>query len=84
MSSPCRCVEDTIARFIATAMKLWWEKTGLDPTVVARALWLETHPMVRELAKLPVGVADPPAVGYARARHGCPRDRVARWLGPKA
>jgi hypothetical protein len=22
----------------------WWEKTGIDPTVTARALWLETHP----------------------------------------
>ena len=24
----------------------WWEKTGLDPTVAARALWLETHPLL--------------------------------------
>jgi hypothetical protein len=39
----------------------WWEKTGLDATVAARALWLETHPMATELARLPVGVADPPA-----------------------
>jgi hypothetical protein len=39
----------------------WWEKTGLDPTVAARALWLETHPMATGLARLPVGVADPPA-----------------------
>ncbi len=23
----------------------WWEKTGIDPTVPARALWLETHPL---------------------------------------
>jgi hypothetical protein len=21
----------------------WWEKTDLDPTAAARALWLETH-----------------------------------------
>ena len=39
----------------------WWEKTGLDPTVAARALWLETHPIATGLARLPVGVADPPA-----------------------
>jgi hypothetical protein len=39
----------------------WWEKTGLDPTVAARALWLETHPMATGLARLPVGVVDPPA-----------------------
>jgi hypothetical protein len=23
----------------------WWKKAGIDPTVTARALWLETHPM---------------------------------------
>ena len=24
----------------------WWEKTILDPTIAARALWLETHPLM--------------------------------------
>jgi hypothetical protein len=24
----------------------WWEKTSLDPTIAARALWLETHPLM--------------------------------------
>ena len=23
----------------------WWRKAGIDPTVTARALWLETHPL---------------------------------------
>ena len=23
----------------------WWTKVGIDPTVVARTLWLETHPL---------------------------------------
>ena len=23
----------------------WWKKTGIDPTVTARTLWLETHPL---------------------------------------
>ena len=23
----------------------WWGKAGIDPTVAARALWLETHPL---------------------------------------
>jgi len=24
----------------------WWEKAGIDPTVNARALWLQTHPLL--------------------------------------
>jgi hypothetical protein len=24
---------------------LWWQKTDIDPTSTARALWLETHPL---------------------------------------
>ena len=24
---------------------VWWEKAGIDPTAVARSLWLETHPL---------------------------------------
>ena len=23
----------------------WWKKAGIDPTVAARTLWLETHPL---------------------------------------
>jgi hypothetical protein len=23
----------------------WWDKTGMDPTAAARALWLKTHPL---------------------------------------
>jgi hypothetical protein len=23
----------------------WWRKVGIDPTITARALWLETHPL---------------------------------------
>jgi hypothetical protein len=23
----------------------WWKRSGIDPTVAARALWLETHPL---------------------------------------
>ena len=26
---------------------LWWGKTGIDPLVAARALWLQTHPLPR-------------------------------------
>ena len=31
----------------------WWNGTGIDPTVTARALWLQTHP-------LPQGASSPP------------------------
>jgi hypothetical protein len=24
---------------------VWWNKAGIDPTVTARALWLEMHPL---------------------------------------
>jgi hypothetical protein len=27
----------------------WWENTGIDPTVSARALWLKTHPLLPTL-----------------------------------
>jgi len=23
----------------------WWKNVGLDPSIAARALWLETHPL---------------------------------------
>ena len=26
---------------------LWWRNTGIDPLAAARALWLETHPLLR-------------------------------------
>jgi hypothetical protein len=30
----------------------WWGKAGIDPTGVARALWLETHPLPTTSAKM--------------------------------
>jgi hypothetical protein len=38
----------------------WWNKAGIDPTVVARALWLETHPLPAISAK--ARVEDPTSV----------------------
>ena len=46
MSSPCRCAEAIIARSIAVAMKPHGGKMlAIDPTITARGLWLETHPL---------------------------------------
>ena len=28
----------------------WWKNTGIDPLAAARALWLETHPLLRAVA----------------------------------
>jgi hypothetical protein len=36
----------------------WWQKAGLNPTVAARALWLETHPLSTETAMLRTDAAD--------------------------
>jgi hypothetical protein len=39
----------------------WWQKAAVDPTVAARALWLETHPMATGPRKIPAASADSPA-----------------------
>jgi ERF superfamily len=31
----------------------WWKNFGVDPTVVARVLWLESHPLARNARELP-------------------------------
>jgi len=42
----------------------WWKKTGIDPTVPARTLWLETHPLSAASNKAGVeGATTPAAVG---------------------
>ncbi len=30
----------------------WWKNAGVDPTITARALWLETHPLPRAPHKM--------------------------------
>ncbi len=32
---------------------VWWLKARINPTVTARALWLETHPLSRSPANSP-------------------------------
>ena len=44
----------------------WWKKAGVDPTITARALWLETHPLPTTSDKW-ASTADLPAVS-ARIR----------------
>ncbi len=36
----------------------WWQKIGVDPTIVARALWLRTHPLPSSLDDFSLGPAN--------------------------
>ena len=59
----------------------WWKKTGIDPTVPARALWLETHPLPTASEK-PALMARPPSPSAANSANGN-RDRPIGKRGPK-
>ena len=60
----------------------WWKKTGIDPTVPARALWLETHPLPTASDKTSLeGATSLAAVGTGQ-RSG-KRDRPIGKRGPK-
>ena len=52
----------------------WWQKAGVDPTVAARALWLETHPLSTYPAKLRTDAADSPEISR-RERTNAQRKR---------
>jgi hypothetical protein len=52
----------------------WWQKAGIDPTVAARALWLETHPLSTYPAKLRTDAADSPEISR-RERTNAQRKR---------
>jgi hypothetical protein len=52
MSSPSRCDRGhhrEAHRFGDEAA--WWKNAGVDPTIAARALWLETHPAAENFAQ---------------------------------
>jgi ERF superfamily len=52
----------------------WWQKTGIDPTIPARALWLETHPLPTAQDKMGGVATSVPAVGINQGneKHGLP------------
>ena len=41
----------------------WWRDIGIDPTVAARALWLETHPLASLSSNVPDDAAGTPVDG---------------------
>jgi ERF superfamily len=56
----------------------WWTKSGIDPTAAARALWLETHPLPSDKAR----VEDPTSVVVNNSdRRSVEHDRPARKRG---
>ena len=57
----------------------WWKKAGIDPTVTARALWLETHPLPTDSDK--EGLQS--ATSLAAIGTGQHRDRPIGKRGPK-
>jgi hypothetical protein len=61
----------------------WWQKVGVDPTLQARALWLEMHPRPTDLRHLSTEVEDSPAAvekDRMKVQSGRPADvrRVSR------
>ncbi len=60
----------------------WWKKTGIDPSVPARALWLETHPLPSTSDKTSLEGATPLTAVGTGERSG-KRDRSIGRRGPK-
>jgi hypothetical protein len=57
----------------------WWQKAGLDPTVAARDLWLQTHPLASGPENLAVEMRDSqvalPTEGHERSARTGPQLR---------
>jgi hypothetical protein len=47
----------------------WWNDAGIDPTVAARALWLQTHPLATGLGHVVADAADPLATNPTDRQH---------------
>jgi hypothetical protein len=70
----CRGHHREVHRFGDEAV--WWRKVGIDPTVVARALWLEMHPLPTDSRHLSTDVEDSPTA--------IPTDQVKVKRGARA
>jgi hypothetical protein len=62
---------------------VWWRKVGVDPTVAARALWLQTHPLPTASDKTGLAGATSLAAGGPSQRNA-KRDRPIGKRGPNA
>jgi hypothetical protein len=45
----------------------WWKNAGVDPTITARSLWLETHPLPTRLDEM--GIAGATSLPPINAKH---------------
>ena len=61
----------------------WWRKVGVDPTVAARALWLQTHPLPTASDKTGLEGATSLAAAGPGQRNA-KRDRPIGKRGPNA
>jgi ERF superfamily len=62
----------------------WWRKVGVDPTVVARDLWLESHPLPSDPKQLSADAEDSPApVGIDRTKVRSSRPAGVRRVSRK-
>jgi hypothetical protein len=59
----------------------WWKNAGVDPTITARALWLETHPVPRGPNKVGNEGTSSSAVVYTDGKNA-ERDRPVTKRGP--
>jgi hypothetical protein len=60
----------------------WWKKTGIDPTVPARTLWLETHPLPTASDKTRIEGANSLAT-VGTGQRSVKRDRLIGKRGQK-
>jgi hypothetical protein len=59
----------------------WWEKASIDPTAAARALWLETHPLLATSDKTRIE-GPTSVVANSTDLRNAGRDRPSRKRGP--
>jgi hypothetical protein len=48
----------------------WWDKAGIDPTITARSLWLQTHPLARAGNSLSIQTGEPKIQIEANSQNG--------------
>jgi ERF superfamily len=58
----------------------WWKNAGVDPTITARAMWLETHPLPRAPDKM--GNESATSLAAVGTDEKAKRDRPVTKLGP--